>query len=374
MAKKIVIDARESGTSTGRYVDKLVEHLHKLQPVFEIVVLTKSQRMHYLKKIAPKFKVIEANYQEFTFTEQLGFKHFLHSLKADLVHFSMPQQPVLYRGKVVTTIHDLTTLRFTNPAKNKLVFKLKQQVFRHVIRKVARKSAVVLTGSQFVKDDIVAYTGIDPEKVTVTLEAADPFDEPEKPIDSFVGKDFIMYNGRPLPHKNLRRLIEAFAKLRGQYPNLYLMIAGKKDSSYNSYLDLAKQLGVADRVVLTDWITDGQLKWAMQHTKAYVYPSLSEGFGLPPLEAMLNDAPVVASNATCIPEVCGEAAHYFDPLDVQSMANAINEVLTDKKLRSALIQKGHEQVKKYSWHRMAEQTLAAYNQVLGLPNGEPRDM
>jgi glycosyltransferase involved in cell wall biosynthesis len=91
---------------------------------------------------------------------------------------------------------------------------------------------------------------------------------------------------------------------------------------------------------------------------------LSEGFGLPPLEAMLNGAPVVASNATCIPEVCGDAAHYFDPLDVESIADAINEVLTDKDLRAGLIKRGHERVKKYSWRRMAEQTLKVYEQII----------
>jgi glycosyltransferase involved in cell wall biosynthesis len=362
--KRIVIDARESGTSTGRYVDKLIEYLHQLSPNFEIIVLTKSQRVDYLKCVAPKFEIKEVGYEEFTFSEQLGFKRFLRSLKADLVHFSMPQQPIWYWGKVVTTIHDLTTLRFDNPAKNKLVFKVKQLVFKYVIKRVARKSAVIITGSQFVKNDIARYTGINPGKITVTLEAADPFDGSEEPIEAFEGKDYIMYNGRPLPHKNLRRLIEAFAQLHGQYPGLYLMIAGKKDKSHASYLALAQKLGIADRVVLTDWITDGQLKWAMRHAKAYVYPSLSEGFGLPPLEAMLNGAPVVASNATCIPEVCGDAAHYFDPLDVRAMADAINEVLTDKELRAGLIARGYEQAKKYSWQRMAEQTLVVYQKAL----------
>lgn len=362
--KRVVIDARESGTSTGRYIDKLIEHLARLKPAFEIVALTKAGRVEYLKSVAPNFKIVEANYREFTFSEQLGFKHFLRRQKADLVHFSMPQQPIWYRGKVVTTIHDLTTLRFSNPSKNKLIFKFKQLVFKHVIKKVARKSAAIFTGSQFVKDDVVAYTGINPDKVTVTLEAADPFNDPVQPIEAFTGKDYIMYNGRPLPHKNLRRLIEAFAALHAHHPDLYLMIAGKKDSSHDSYLKLADKLGVVDRVILTGWITDGQLKWAMQNTRAYVYPSLSEGFGLPPLEAMLNGAPVAASNATCIPEVCGDAARYFDPLNVQAMANAIDEVLTDKNLRAELIKRGAEQVKKYSWQRMAEQTLAVYEIVL----------
>src|SRR5467141_2315887 len=108
--KKIVIDARESGTSTGRYIDKLVEYLHKLQPGFEIIVLAKSHRIDYLKKAAPSFGVLEANYKEFSFAEQLGYAWFLRSLRADLVHFGKDHQPILYRGKTITTMHDLTTV------------------------------------------------------------------------------------------------------------------------------------------------------------------------------------------------------------------------------------------------------------------------
>lgn len=364
MDKKIVIDARESGTSTGRYIDKLIEHLGALSPKLEIIVLTKPQRMDYLKKVAPGFEIREANYKEFTFAEQLGFKRLIKSLRPDLVHFAKDHQPVLYRGKTITTMHDLTTARFHNPNKNPLVFKFKQLVYKLVVRRVARKSAAILTGTQFVKDDVVDYTRVSPAKITVTYEAADPFDEPAEPIKAFEGKDFIMFNGRPLPHKNLERLIQAFARLHVKHPSLYLMIAGKKDKSHTAYEALARRLKVDDRVILTDWITDGQLKWAMNHTQAYIYPSLSEGFGLPPLEAMLNGAPVAASNATCIPEVLGDAAHYFDPLDIQNMADAIDEVLIDGALRAELIKKGTAQIKKYSWQRMAEQTLAVYEKVL----------
>src|SRR3989344_8089262 len=122
MSAKIVIDARESGTSTGRYVDKLIEYLAKLKPHYEIIVLTKSPRMQYIKSIAPNFKIVESNFKEFTFAEQVGFLRQLNGLKADLVHFGMIQQPILYRGKSVATIHDLTTARFNNPTKNWLVF------------------------------------------------------------------------------------------------------------------------------------------------------------------------------------------------------------------------------------------------------------
>ncbi len=365
---KIVIDARESGTSTGRYVDKLIEHLHTLKPKHKIVLLAKSERLQFLTKLAPGFTVLEAPFKEFTFEEQLGFLKQLKGLKADLVHFPAAQQPVWYRGRVVTTIQDLTTVRFRNPAKNWLVFTVKQQVYKWVNRRVAHKSVALITPTQFVKDDIARFAHIDPQKITVTHEAVELFDEPAAPIPGFEGKRFIMFNGRPLPHKNLRRLIEAFAILAPNYPDLYLMIAGKKNASHESYMALISKLKLGERVVLTDWITDGQLKWAMQHTMSYVWASLSEGFGLPPLEAMYYGAPVVSSNASCMPEVLGNAAYYFNPLDVHDMAAKISEVIDDPVLRADLIDKGKAQVATYSWKRMAKQTLAVYEAVLRKSN------
>jgi glycosyltransferase involved in cell wall biosynthesis len=111
-------------------------------------------------------------------------------------------------------------------------------------------------------------------------------------------------------------------------------------------------------------VSEGQLRWLYENCAAYVFPSLSEGFGLPGLEAMVHGAPVVSSNATCLPEVYGEAAHYFDPLDVDDIASKIGETLDNEALRSNLIKKGKEQAAKYSWRRTAEQTLEVYEKAL----------
>ena len=361
---KIAIDARGLRTSTGRYVERLLHYLQQIDHDHDYVALLKPEDMDGWQPANPRFTKVACPHREFSFDEQLGFKKQLEELRPDLVHFSMVQQPIFYRGKVVTTMHDLTTVRFRNPTKNPIVFTIKQQVYKWVNKWAAHKSLAIITPTQFVKDDIVQFTGVKPDKITVTHEAVDEFDELAVPIPAFVDKQFIMFNGRPHPHKNLRRLIQAFAELHPKHPDLYLMIAGKKDASQVAYTALAEELGVGRWVVLTDWITDGQLKWAMQHTRAYIYPSLSEGFGLPPLEAMINGAPVLASNATCLPEVLGNAAHYFDPYDVQAMANAIDEVLTKERLREKLVEAGKQQIKKYSWKRMAEQTLEVYRHAL----------
>ncbi len=363
--KRIVIDARESGTSTGRYIDKLVENLARLKPAHDVVVLTKSPRLDYLRSVAPGFEIVESDHQEFSFDEQLGFKRQLKSLRADLVHFSMPQQPVWYRGKVVTTIHDLTTLRFNNPAKHLAVFKFKQQVFRYVLRHAARKSAALLTPSAFTKDDVVRFSGVNPDKITVTHEAADAITDQPDPIVGLEGKRFLMYVGRPTPHKNLEQLIDAFVKLRANHPELMLVLVGKKDANYQRIETSVESRGVRG-VYFTGFASEGRLRWLYENCAAYVFPSLSEGFGLPGLEAMTHGAPVVSSDATCLPEVYGQAAHYFDPLNVQAMADAINEVLTDKQLRAGLIERGRVQAKKYSWRRMAEQTLTVYEKVLNI--------
>jgi glycosyltransferase involved in cell wall biosynthesis len=363
----IIIDARELRTSTGRYIERLLHYLQQLESEHEFIVLLKPADMAGWVPTNSRFTKIACPHKEFTFDEQTGYLSQLNKIRtehsSDLVHFALPQQPILYRGKTVTTIHDLTTMRFINPAKQALVFKLKQQVYKYVVKRAAQKSAAVIAISKFTQSDLVTFTGIDPAKIIVTYEAADVISTPPTPLKNLQKKQFIMYIGRPTPHKNLERLVEAFALLRPSHPELVLVLAGKKDANYERIeANISPEL--RPHVYFTDFVDEGQLRWLYEHCSAYVFPSLSEGFGLPGLEAMIHGAPVVSSNATCLPEIYGEAAHYFDPLDVPGMADAINEVLTDQDLRKKMIFAGLDQAHKYSWKRMAEQTLAVYNKVL----------
>ncbi|GAC1500476.1 MAG: glycosyltransferase family 1 protein [Candidatus Saccharimonadales bacterium] len=364
MPKTIAIDARELRTSSGRYVERLLHYLQEIDHINKYFVLIKPSVMDSWQPSNPNFSAVACPHKEFSYGEQIGYYLQLKSLKADLVHFAFPQQPIHYRGASITTIHDLTTLRFNNPDKNKAVFKFKQLVYRHVIKLAAHKSAAVITPSNFVKDDVVQFSGVDSNKITVTYEAADAITDRADPLPELSDKPYIMYVGRPTPHKNLVRLIEAFRLLKGQHPELRLVLAGKKDANFSRVEETVHSKGI-DNVIFTGFISEGQLRWLYENCAAYVFPSLSEGFGLPGLEAMVHGAPVVSSNATCLPEIYGQAAHYFDPLEVQGMADAINEVLTNKALRQQLITAGHLQADKYSWRRMAEQTLEIYNRVLG---------
>ena len=311
-----------------------------------------------------RFTKVACPSKEFTLAEQTRMLWQIIKLRPDLVHFGMTQQPVLYRGKVVTTMHDLTTLRFDNPMKNRLVFGFKQMLFRWVTFIAAHKSRRIITPSEYVKDDVARAMRTNSRKIVVTYEAGDSINEKSKQINELADAQFIMYIGRPNPHKNLGRLIEAYSKLKQDMPELHLVLAGKRDVLFKRHKRDVERMGIPD-VHFTGKISDGELRWLYEHCAAYVFPSLSEGFGLPGLEAMACGAPVVSSSATSLPEIYGDAAHYFDPLDVDDMAKAIKSVLTRPDMRKRLIAAGHKQVKKYSWRRMAEETLAVYKYVLG---------
>jgi glycosyltransferase involved in cell wall biosynthesis len=357
---RIVIDARESGTSTGRYVDKLVEHLHKLKPQHEIILLAKTPRVKFLRELAPHFNVIPSNYKEFGFNEQLGLRSQLRKLNPQLVHFTMTQQPILYKGRVVTTIHDLTTLRFDNPAKNLAVFRAEKEVYKRVVKKVAQKSRYIITPSKYVKHDVAQYANIDPNKVFVTYEAADRISAPAQAVPRLKNRQYLMYVGRATPHKNLRRLVEAFEILKKNNPELMLGMAGKIDANYHRLEGYVTSKRMADSIVFTDEVSEGELKWLYMNTAAYVFPSLSEGFGLPGLEAMMHGAPVISSNTTCLPEIYGNAAYYFNPTSTYDMASKISNVLSSAGLRAQLIQKGRIRADKFSWKKMAADTLKIY--------------
>lgn len=362
---RIVIDARISGTTTGRYCDKLIEYLSKLQPNHDIIILTKKHRVKYLESIAPGFQIVESNYKEFSFGEQLGFVKQLYSLKADLVHFTMVQQPILYFKPKVTSMLDLTTFRYRNPTKNRFVYTVKLFVYKWVNRIAAKRSKHIITISEYVKNELVKTFNLDKDRLTTTYCAADKIDEPAKEYKKLKDSEFLLYVGRPQPHKNLEKLLDALSILTKKYPDLKLALVGKNDALFERLKAAAGKKGVDGSVVFTDFVSEEELRWLYENAKAYVFPSLSEGFGMPALEAMVHGCPVVSSNATCLPEIYGNAAHYFAPTSPKDMAEKIDEVLTNSKLRSRLIKNGRARVHDFSWRKMAEQTLTVYNNYLG---------
>jgi len=318
--------------------------------------------VNYWKPTATNFKVITADFKNYSLSEQIGFKRFLDKLHPDLVHFCMPQQPILYKGKHVTTFHDLTLLQTYNSDKNWFVFHTKQQVGKFVFKSVAKSSQHIITPTKFTKNELVKFAKVSPDKITVTYEAADVFIDQLTPYKHPFNR-YILYVGQQSDYKNIRRLGDAHQKLLSKYPDLGLILVGKKNASI-----ISNEKYFTDKkyrnILFTDFIPNNQRDWLYTNTAAYMFPSLMEGFGLPGLEAMGYGAPIVSSSATCLPEVYGDAALYFDPTNTDDIASAINQVLSDDNLRNNLIKKGHEQIKKYSWKRMAEQTYSVYKDAI----------
>lgn len=354
----IIIDARIINSSTGTYIKRLLHYLQTVDLVNTYTVLVPTKDIDYWQPTNPNFVVMAADFAQFSFAEQFAFKRFLDRLKPDLVHFCMPQQPIFYRGAHVTTIHDLTQLKTYNSDKNWFVYHFKQIVAFFVFAIVARTSKQVIAPTEYTKHDVMKTLGVSGENITVTYESADTTEGELEPY-KHPFKRYILYVGQQSDYKNIKRLGEAHQQLLKRYPDLGLILVGKKNKAIKTNEDYFARQGYTN-ILFTDFINDSQRDWLYTNTVAYVFPSLLEGFGLPGLEAMGYGAPVVSSNATCLPEVYGDAAHYFDPKDVDAMTAAISDVLGDEILRQALITKGYEQLATYSWERMAKQTHQVY--------------
>lgn len=358
----IAIDARVINSGTGTYVAKLLQYLQEIDSVNNYTILVRQKDIGYWKPAAPNFTVRVAEFDNYSFAEQIGFKKLLDELSPDLVHFCMPQQPLLYRGKRVTTMHDMTLLNTYNTDKNWLVFHAKQLVGRYVWKHIAKISDHVIAISNNTKREYQEFSRIPDEKISVIYEAGEVSPGDVEPID-LPFENFILYVGQQPDYKNIHRLAEAHQKLLDRHPDLGLVLAGRMNPDTEANKRLFEKRGYKN-IHFTGFIPDSQRDWLYQQTLAYVFPSLMEGFGLPPLEAMAYGTPVVSSNASCMPEILGEAAHYFDPLDTNDMAAKIAEVVEDDHLQKLLVEKGYTQVNKYSWERMALQTYDVYMNVL----------
>lgn len=365
--KHIVIDARIRSSSTGRYADRLLEHLQQLDQTNRYTILLDPSDKWL--PTAKNFEVKACVYKKFSFNliDQLTFSRFIKALEPDLVHFTMtPQEPVFYSGKRVTTTHDLTMLRYARAGKlPEPIHKLRMLGYRFLLWHSHRVNQRIIVPTNFVKKDLSNYQPFTADKITVTLESSEPpLKVPSDPLAG-VHQPFIMHVGSPFPHKNIERLIDAFSQLKETYPELQLVLAGKKEYYFEQLINqkIADSKYSSD-IIIPGFIEDSELKWLYENAECYTLPSLSEGFGLPGLEAMAHGTPLVSSNETCLPEVYGDAAEYFDPNDTDSLVEAVKLVLSDKKRADQLRHLGYKQIKKYSWQKMAEQTLAVYNQVI----------
>lgn len=358
----IAIDARFLNSGTGTYGVKLLEYLQKIDTTNHYSVIVKTKDADYWRPIGSNFSVVPVPYPYYSFAEQVGFWLFLRKLQPDLVHFAMPQQPLLYRGKSVTTMHDMTLLNTYNSDKNWLIFHAKQLVGKFVFKRIAKTTSHMIAISKNTAREYQEFSHISDDKLSVIYEAGEAHVGNLEPY-AVPFTEFIMYVGQQPDYKNLRRLAEAHQLLLEKHPNLGLVFVGRmnKDTEINkSHYEKLRYKNIH----FTGFIPDAQRDWLFTQARAYVFPSLMEGFGLPPLEAMAYGTPVVSSNASCLPEILGDAAEYFDPFDVKAMAASIEKVISDTDLRFGMTARGHAQVAKYSWERMANETHAIYMDVL----------
>jgi len=232
----------------------------------------------------------------------------------------------------------------------------------------------IITISECTKKDIVKFYKIPEDKIKVILLAPDPIYQPLShdiiaPILSKYGvcAPYILYVGSLEPRKNIQTLIQGFANIKKRGLNHKLIIVGNKKWEYSKLIRIVAESGLHNDVIFTGYLPDEDLPALYNGADLFVYPSLYEGFGLPPLEAMACGTPVITSNTSSLPEVVGNAGIKVDPQDVDQLSDAIYHVLTDENLRLSLIEKGLERSKQFSWERTATETWKVYDEVAAQP-------
>jgi glycosyltransferase involved in cell wall biosynthesis len=365
--KHIVIDARIRRASTGRPIDRLLEYLQDIDTTNRYTILLQPDDPWQPR--AGNFTPLPCPYPQFSFNPltEIKFSRLIYSLKPDLVHFTMTQQPLLYFGNIVTMTHDTTMYHFIRRGATPLpVYKLKMGLYRFLVWWSHRKSRKIVVPTHTVAKEIIALQHFTRNRLVVINEAAEPAASYTAKRPAAIGQNdqFIMYVGTAFPHKNLATLVQGFELLVQRHPKLKLVLVGKREKHYEELEQQIKQSPAASNIILTGFISDEELAWLFQHTRAYVFVSLSEGWGLPPLEAMANGAPVISSDMSVMPEVYGDAAYYCNPRKPEDICTKVDDVITNDGLRQELIAKGYKQLKKYSWKKWASEHYDLYKSLL----------
>ncbi len=325
-----------------------------------IVTLEQSGMDKYSQELARRLPVRTVESRRYlSFWQALKLAVFIWRVK-DLVH--LPNQhfaryALFRRRPFIVTVHDVARFCFGFDPESlieRLMLKLDVLGVKRAIH--------IIATSQHTKDDLVQRLGVPEEKISIIYDGSDcrvfkPLDE--KPLDG----RFILYVGSERPRKNLGRLFEAFAELKPEFDGLKLVKVGPVGRSRAYRQETMRKLdglAIIDDVVFVDYVPEADLAGYYASAELLAYPSLHEGFGLPPLEAMCSGCPVVTSNTSSLPEVVGEAGIMVSPDDNDGWIEAMRRVLTDAKLRSEMVLKGLEQSKKFSWDKTAQQTLEIY--------------
>ena len=388
---RIGIDARfygPIGKGLGRYTQEIVDNIIKMVDLSQVsvVVFLSPENFNEFSISHKNIKKIKIRMHWYSWQEQIFFPWFIWREKLDLIHYPHFNVPVFTPCRFVVTIHDLILTHFPTTratTHSPLVYYFKNLAYRFVIKQAIKRSQKVITVSNFTKNDILEQFKIPEEKIVVTYEGVanlhkgndDSFSvklnyQENNLVENVLKNDFLLYVGNAYPHKNLEFLLRVFKNIREIKPNLRLVLIGKEDYFYNKLrnfalsINLLKSNSEDSPVVFADYVPDRQLLVFYQKASAYIFPSLYEGFGLPPLEAMAQSCPVISASTSSLPEILGQAALYFNPKEEEELKKRVLELLDNGSLRSELINKGKEQIKKYSWEECARQTFSVYEQAL----------
>jgi glycosyltransferase involved in cell wall biosynthesis len=367
---RIAIDARKlHDYGIGTYVRNLVHWLARLDTDDTYVLLCRREDVDLVRALGPRFEALYEQAGNYSVREQISVPLALARARVDLFHAPHYVVSPLTRCPFVVTIHDCIHLRFPEYLPNRLAY----VYARTLMRSSARRSQRVLTVSQASKQDILHYLKIPASKVEVIYNAIDDrlatpprADEVAKVRERYqLTAPFILYTGNIKPHKNVDRLIEAYAILRRRgIDQAKLLVIGDEISKYPNLRRLVHRFQLHQHVRFLGFVPDATLAALYRLASAFVFPSLYEGFGFPPLEAMAAGTPVVTSNVSSLPEVVGDAAVLIDPLDAGAIADAMARVLNDPALRATLIARGHDRVKAFSWERSAARVREVYAELV----------
>jgi len=374
---KIGIDCRmfsSKFTGIGRYTYELLQNFIKLNekegsPHNFVLFMNNPE---YREFDAPKnVKKVLVNAKHYSFAEQTSFLLKLWKEKLDIVHFPHFNIPLLYRKPYIVTIHDLTLSIFPGQKMTKFYHRI---AYNLVIKNAVKRAKKIIAVSENTKADIIKYLKVKDKKITVIYNGvSDNFkflhDQTDinKTLKKYkITKQFFLYTGVWRNHKNLPRLIKAFHILKTKnHMELQLVITGKSDPHYPEVKNAVEKFRLEEDVIFPGMLNETELNHLYNGALTYVFPSFYEGFGLPPLEAMRCGTPVVASNSSSVPEICGiENAMFFDPYSAEDMVAKIMKLYTDPGLQAELIVRGLERSSKFSWETSAEKTYEIITESL----------
>jgi glycosyltransferase involved in cell wall biosynthesis len=365
---RVAIDTRKiHDFGIGTYIRNLLRQLARIDQNTEYVLLCREPDLGIAAQLGPNFRGVVEPSPNYSLREQIHVPWVLRRERPDVYHAPHYVLPPAVRCRSVVTIHDCIHLMFPQYLPNRAAY----AYARASMWAAARRSDRILTVSEASKRDILHFFNVKPEKIVVVYNAIDehfsatPSDEQVARIRERYQLDhkFVLYVGNIKPHKNLVRLIEAFSQLRRTHDDLKLLIIGDEISKLPALRRAVHRNKLHKFVRFLGYLKDDTLTVLYRLASVFVFPSLYEGFGLPPLEAMASGTPVVTSNVSSLPEVTGDAAVLVDPYDVDSISDGMRRVLEDPRLAEELRIKGLLRAREFSWERSVEKTQRVYREV-----------